>query len=187
MSEDFLIVTLSNYDGNSNHISTDYYYINKHNTSKVLLFSSEKYSYGLRVISSENEFILSSSEDADQSIVCRITEQGAVTEEIDGLNIDSDKMNEGGKSFNMQGFISDIKIDGAKVIISIKDVKMKEEDALAFGKTLNKDDLIDILIIDSNKSGPAIKAGDKVMVSCRYTKDNEILYTIGADIRSYEY
>jgi porphobilinogen deaminase len=87
----------------------------------------------------------------------------------------------------MQGFISDIKIDGAKVIISIKDVKMKEEDSLAFGKTLNKDDLIDIFIIDSNKSGPAIKAGDKVMVSCRYTKDNEILYTIGADIRSYEY
>ena len=63
---------------------------------------------------------------------------------------------------------------------------MKEEDALAYGKTLNKDDLLDILIIDSNSSGPFISVGDKIMVLCLYTKDKDILYTFGADIRSYE-
>ena len=52
---------------------------------------------------------------------------------------------------------------------------------------INKDDLLDIIIIDSNNSGPFISVGDKIMVSYRYTIDKEFLYTIGADIRSYEY
>ena len=101
--------------------------------------------------------------------------------------MDANKIDDTGMSFNIQGNIQKINIQENKVFISIKDVKMKEEDALGFGKKLNKDDLLDILIIDSNSSGPFISVGDKIMVSCRYTNDKEFLYTFGADIRSYEY
>ncbi|MGB4439838.1 MAG: hypothetical protein WBJ13_11600 [Sedimentibacter sp.] len=190
-SKDFIILSSANYDENFNYISTDFYYINKNQPEKIFLFNSLGYNYELKAAADENEFIVStdgfnmikSETDEGHSIICRITENGAVTEKIEGLNIDSDKIDDNGRNFNMQGYIANIEIKETKVIMSIKDVKMKEEDALAFGKILNKDELIDILIVDNNRSGPVINVGDKIMVSCRYTKDNEFLYTFGADIR----
>ncbi|MDD4439884.1 MAG: hypothetical protein PHS04_17890 [Tissierellia bacterium] len=119
-------------------------------------------------------------------IIFKIIEGGVEANKTEGLSIDSSKTDDNGISFNLQGNVENIKIQENKVFISIKDVKMKEEDALAYGKTLNKDDLLDILIIDSNSSGPFISVGDKIMVLCLYTKDKDILYTFGADIRSYE-
>lgn len=82
----------------------------------------------------------------------------------------------------MQGYISNIKINENKVIMSLEDVKMKEQDAKAFGRTLSENDLVEILIIDYNSSGPFIEVGDKVAVSCGYTKDKKVLYSFGADI-----
>ncbi|WP_312833241.1 hypothetical protein [Sedimentibacter saalensis] len=117
-------------------------------------------------------------------MICKIAESGVVTEKAEGLSINSNNIEDNGLSFNIQGNVAGIEIEENTVKLSLRDVKMKEEDALAFGKTLNKDDLIEILIIDNNRSGPFINIGDMIMVSCRYTIDGQLLYTIGADITS---
>ena len=196
VDKDFVIVSSANYDDeNFNYLSTDLYYINKNKPEKIFLFNSLGYNYELKLTAAENEFILSTNgfnsytdeQNEGHSIICMITEDGVITEYIDGLSIDFDKIDDTGKNFNIQGNIENIKIQENKVFISINNIKMKDEDVLTFGMTLNKDDLLEILIIDSNISGPFVSVGDKIMVSCRYTKDKEILYTLGTDIRSYEY
>jgi len=195
VNKDFVIVSSSNYNDKFNYLSADLYYVNKNKPGKIFLFNSLGYDYELRLTATENEFILSTNgynrytgeQNEEHSIICKITEDGVITEKTEGISISLDKIDDNGQGFNMQGYITDIKINGNKVIMSIKDVKMKEQDTIAFGKALNKDDLINILIIDNNSSGPVINVGDKIAVSCRYTIDKEILYTIGADIRSYEY
>ncbi|MPM53850.1 hypothetical protein SDC9_100620 [bioreactor metagenome] len=195
VDKDFIIVSSANYDENFNYLSTDSYYINKNKPEKIFLFNSLGYNYELKLTVSENEFILSTNgfnsykgeQNEGHNIICKITEDGVVTEKTEGLSIDSNKIDETRMSFNIQGNVENIKIQEDRVFISIKDIKMKDEDALAFGNTLNEDDLLDILIIDSNSSGPFISVGDEIMASCRYTNDEEILYTFGADIRSYEY
>lgn len=195
VDKDFIIVSVANYDESFNYLSTDLYYINKNKPEKIFLFNSLGYNYELKLAASENEFVLSTNgfnsykgeQNEAHSIICKITEDGVTTEKTEDLSIDSNKIDDTGKSFNIQGNIDKINIQENKVFISIKDVKMKEEDALAFGEKLNKDDLLDILIIDSNSNGPFISVGDKIMVSCSYTNDKEFLYTFGVDIRSYEY
>lgn len=193
VDKDFIIVSSDNlYD--DNYLSTDFYYVNKDKPEKIFLFNSLNDNYKLKVTAAKNEFILSTNgyhnhtgeQNEENSIICKVTDYGVITTKIKGLSIDSCKIDDTGKSFNIQGNIENIIIQENKVFMSIKDIKMKDEDALAFGKTLKKDDLLEILIIDNNSSGPFISVGDKIMVSCRYTKDNEILYTYGADIRSYE-
>lgn len=195
IDKDFVIVSSANYDENFNFLSKDLYYINVNKPKKIFLFNSLGYNYELKIKASENEFILSTNgynpykdeQNQGNSIICKVLENEVVTEKIEGLSIDSNRIDETGISFNIQGNVEKIKIQENKVFISIKDIKMKKEDAASFGKTLSKDDLLDILVIDSNNSGPFISVGDKIMVSCRYTIDKEFLYTIGADIRSYEH
>lgn len=88
-NKDFVIVSVINYDDKFNTISVDYYYINKISPEKIFLFNTDKYDYYLSAAANENEFILSTkgfniisgeTEDNEHSIICRITEQGAVTE-----------------------------------------------------------------------------------------------------------
>ncbi len=189
-AKDFIIVSSANYEDNDIHLSTDYYYISKKNPKKLFLFSSGSYNYDLKVVANENEFILSTSgynyitgeQDKKHIIVCKIDENGVVTERIDDLGLESFQMDNDESSFNMQGYITDIKISDNNVIITLKDIKMKKEDELAFGKALSENDSLDILSIDKNINGPLISVGDKVMISCRYTKDKEFLYLLGDDI-----
>lgn len=191
-SKNFIIVSSANYEENSNQnqISTDYYYINKNKPEKLFKFSSDSYIFNLKLAANENEFILQTDgynyitgdSDQENAMIFKITENGVETNKVEGLSIDLNNIDDNGKKFNMQGYIADIKINENKVIMSLKDVKMREQDAIAFGKTLNANDLVDILIIDYNNSGPFIEVGDKIAVSCGYTKDNKILYSFGADI-----
>lgn len=192
ISKDFLIVSSANYDEKLNYVSTDYFYVNKNKPEKIFLFNSDGYRYDLKLAANENEFILSTEgynyitgeQVEGHSMICKIAESGVVTEKAEGLSINSNNIEDNGLSFNIQGNVAGIEIEENTVKLSLRDVKMKEEDALAFGKTLNKDDLIEILIIDNNRSGPFINIGDMIMVSCRYTIDGQLLYTIGADITS---
>lgn len=188
--EGFIIVTSSDYDENQNYISTDYYYVNNNNPEKLFLFSSGSYNYHLKIVINENEFVMSTDgynyitgeDDNSHIIIFKITESGVETKVVEDLGIESDKIDNDGISYNMQGSISDIKISENNVIITLTDIKMKKEDELAFGKSLNAGDTIDILIADNNKSGPYISIGDKIMINCKYTIDKEFLYSFGAEI-----
>ena len=188
--EGFIIVTSSDYDENQNYISTDYYYVNNNNPEKLFLFSSGGYNYNLKIVINENEFVMSTdgynyiTEENDSShiIIFKIAEDGVKTKVVEDLGIESDKIDDDGSSYNMQGNISDIKISENSVIITLTGIKMKKEDELAFGKSLNASDSIDILIADNNKSGPLICIGDKIMINCKYTIDKEFLYSFGAEI-----
>lgn len=188
--EGFIIVASAEYDENQNHISTDYYYVSNNNPEKLFLFSSGSYKYHLKVVVNENEFVMSTDgynyitgeNDNSHIIIFKITESGVETKVVEDLGIESDKIDNDGISYNMQGNIYDIKISENTVIITLTDIKMKQEDALAFGKTLNAGDTIDILIADNNKSGPYISIGDKIMINCKYTIDKEFLYSFGAEI-----
>ncbi len=191
-AKDFIIVSSAIYDENQNYISTDYYYINKNNPEKLFLFSSGSYNYSLKIAANENEFIMSTNgynymtgeNEKGHVIIFKITESGVLAKKTEGLSINLNKVDDNGLSYNMQGYISDIKINDNNVIITLTDIKMKKEDELAFENSQGE---VRILIADYNNNGPYISVGDKIMVSCRYTNDKEFLYTFGADIRSYEY
>ena len=185
-AKDFIIVSSANYDENQNHISTDYYYINKNNPDKVFLFSSGNNNYVLKVAANENEFIMSTDgynyttgeNDGGHVIIFKITESGVESKRLEGLSIDSNKIDNNAIGYNMQGFISDIKINGSNVVITLADIKMKKEDELAFGNSPSE---VDILIADYNNNGPYISIGDRIMINCKYTVD-KILYSSGDDI-----
>ena len=192
--DDYIIVSIDKIDEESNIKSSDYFYISKNSHNKEFLFTTDEFNYHINVIVNENELILSTkmalrneATDRSHSFICKITEQGAIIEKVDDLNIDRDKLDDSGSGFNVQGYIEEINLKDNILFISLKDIKMKEEDALAFGKSINKDDSIDIQIIDNNRSGPVINAGDMIMLFCRYTNDKEIIYTYGADINSKMY
>lgn len=181
-AKDFIIVSSANYDENQSHISTDYYYINKNNPEKLFLFNSGSYNYNLKVSANENEFIMSTDgrnymtgeNEKEHVIIIKITEGGVETKKVEDLSIDSSKIDENGISYNMQGYISDIKIN-ENVIITLTDIKMKKEDEIAFGSLPSE---VSILIADYNKTGAPISVGDKVIINCQYTQD-KVLYTIG--------
>lgn len=78
--EDFIIVGLSNYEEGLNYTSTDYYYVNKDNPSKIFLFNSEDYTYKVKEVINENEFILFTDE--NESIRCTIQGQGSIVEKV---------------------------------------------------------------------------------------------------------
>lgn len=91
---DFAIVAVTKYGDNYEHISTDYYYINKNKPEKIFLFSSDRYDYTVSELKNEYEFTLISSglnmttgitEEA-HSIICKITGQGAIIEKIDKVS-----------------------------------------------------------------------------------------------------
>lgn len=175
INKDYAVVSLDTLDENMITKSQEYYYINKKNPKKIFLFTTDKYYYCVKVTANENEFILATDGlnwtgmyDEPHSIICIITEQGAVTVKIEDLSIGKDEINEDGKSLNIVGCIEDIKIINNQVEILIKSV--------------NKDELVSVIIIDNNRTGVPIKIGDKVLVSCCYTKNKEFLYAFGADI-----
>lgn len=175
INKDYAVVSVDTLDENMITKSKDYYYINRSNPKKIYLFTTDKYYYYLKVTANENEFILATDGlnntgkyDEPHSIICKITEQGAVIEKIEDLSIGKDEINEDGKILNIAGCIEDIKIINSQVEIMIK--------------SDNKDELVSVIIIDTNRTGVPIKIGDKVIVLCRYTKNKEFLYTFGADI-----
>lgn len=85
--KDFIIMSSANYNENQNNISTDYYYINKDNPEKILLFSSVGYNYEFKKAANENEFILSTDgynyvtgkNNKGHIIKFNITENGVIT------------------------------------------------------------------------------------------------------------
>lgn len=182
-SKDFVIVSSAVYDENQNHVMTDYYYINKENPEKIFVFSSGSYGYRLSLAVNENEFILSTDgrnymtgdNDGAHDIICKISEKVAEAAQIEGLALDEERMDEDGKKFIMWGNISDIKINESKVMLTLKDIKMTDEDADSFESA-------DILIVDYNRNGPFIKVGDRVLIACRYTKDGDLLYSFSDEI-----
>lgn len=91
-TDDFAIVASTKYGDNYEHISTDYYYINRKKPEKIYLFSSDRYDYKVSVMKNEYEFTLitgglnmstGNTEEA-HSIICKITEQGVYAEKIIG-------------------------------------------------------------------------------------------------------
>jgi len=185
-AKDFIIVSSANYDENQNYISTDYYYINKNNPEKLFLFNFDSYNYYLKIVANENEFIMSTNgynyttgeNEKGHVIIFKITESGVEAKKIESLSIDSSKIDDNGISYNIQGYISEIKINENNVIITLTDIKMKKEDELAFG---NSPSVVNILIADYNKNGPYISVGDKIMINCKQTID-KVLYSFGDDI-----
>lgn len=185
-AKDFIIISSANYDDNQNHISTDYYYVNKNNPKKLFLFSSDSYNYDLKIAANENEFVMSTNgynymtgeDEKGHVIIFKIAESGVGAKTIEGLSIDSSKIDDNGISYNIQGYISEIKINENNVIITLTDIKMKKEDELAFGNSPSE---VNILIVDSNKNGPYISVGDKIMINCKHTID-KVLYSFGDDI-----
>lgn len=184
--KDFVIVFISNYDKNQNNFSTDYYYINKSNPEKIFLFSSEGFNYDLKIVANENEFIMANNgfnyatgknENANV-LMFKITENSVEFKKAEGLSIDANKIDDNAIAYNMQGFISDIKIENNNVIITLTDIKMKKEDELAFGNSPSE---VNILIADYNKNGPYLSVGDKIMINCKHTID-KVLYSFGDDI-----
>ena len=160
-AKDFIIVSSANYDENQNHISTDYYYINKNNPEKIFLFNSGSYNYDLKTVANENEFVMSTNgynyttgeNENGHVIIFKITESGVEAKKIEGLSIDSNKIDGNGLSYNMQGYISDIKINENNVSITLSDIKMKKEDISAFGNSPSE---VSILIADyNNKETPS--------------------------------
>lgn len=98
ISKDFIIVSSANYDESSkeNQVTSDYYYINKNNPEKLLLFSSGSYNYNLKLAANENEFILQTDgfnyitgeKNYEHSMICKITEKGIEANKFEGLSID---------------------------------------------------------------------------------------------------
>lgn len=140
VDKNFVIISSANYDENFNYISTDFYYINRNKPEKIFLLNSIGLSYELKLTASENEFIFSTNgynphtgeQNREHSVICKVTKDGVVTEKTEGLSIDSNEIDETAMSFNIQGNVESIKINENKVFISIKNIKMKKEDALAF-------------------------------------------------------
>ncbi len=182
-AEDFIIVSSADYDENQNHISTDYYYINKKSPDKLFLFSSGSYNYDLKIAANENEFIMSTKgynystgkNEGEHAIIFKITEDTVESKRLEGLSIEIDN---NVIAYNMQGYISDIKIKENNLIITLSRIKMKKEDELAFGNLPSE---ADILIADYNMGGPPISVGDRIMINCKYTVD-KVLYSFGYDI-----
>ena len=150
------------------------------------MFNSGSYSYHLNIVANENEFIMSSDgynfttgeNEKGHVIIFKITESGVLNTKTEVLSIDANKIDDNAIGYNMQGLISDIKIENNNVIVTLADIKMKKEDELAFGSSPSE---VNILIVDYNKSGPDISVGDKIMINCKYTID-KVLYSFGDDI-----
>jgi len=191
----YVIVSLDKIDESSVITHSDYYYINKSSESKVHLFSTDKYDYGINTVINENELMLFSKrglindlQDSSHRMICRINDGTAVTEMADGFPIDLDRRDDNGRNYRMQGVVDELKLIGNGLYIKLKDIKMKEEDALALGLNIKTKNSADILLID-NYSGlnlPIIEAGDTVALLCSITADREILYTYGHEIKIIE-
>lgn len=86
--DDFVIVAVTKNKENYEHISTDYYYINKKSPAKIHLLTSDRYDYTVKSKENENEFILSTdgfnmatgNTEVSHDLICRITENGATVD-----------------------------------------------------------------------------------------------------------
>ncbi|HBV68889.1 MAG TPA: hypothetical protein DEF04_12470 [Clostridiales bacterium] len=188
----YVIVSLDKIDESSVITYSDYYYINKSSVSKVYLFSTDKYDYGINTVINENELMLFSKrglindlQDSSHRMICRINDGTSVTEMADGFPIDLDRRDDNGRNYRMQGVVDELKLIGNGLYIKLKDIKMKKEDALALGLEIKTKSYADILLID-NYSGlnlPIIEAGETVALLCSITADREILYTYGHEMK----
>lgn len=191
----YVIVSLDKIDESSVITQSDYYYINKSSGSRVHLFSTDKYDYGINTVINENELMLFSKrglindvQDSNHRVICRIYDGTSAAEMSDGFPIDSDRRDDNGRNYRMQGIVDELKLMGSGLYIRLKDTKMKEEDALALGLDIKMKNTADILLMD-NYSGlnlPVIEAGDAVALLCSITADREILYTYGHEIKIME-
>lgn len=186
---DFVIVSVDKIDENFTIKSNDYYYINKNNLNKIFLFSSDEYDYKMGVVINENQFVLLSKRPLKNDIlelhhgfICNITELGAVIEKTEDLNIGHDMMDVSGKNFIIQGNITDIKVRDKAVILTLKDIIMREKDLFNYG-ALIQDGLIEIQIYDNNRGESDFSVGDNITVTCRKTVDNKIIYATGSEIK----
>lgn len=186
---DFVIVSVDKTDGNSVINFSDYYYINKNSLNKILLFSSDEYDYKMGVVVNENQFVLLSKGLIKNSIlethhgfICNITELGASVEKVEDSNISHNMMDMSERNFIIQGYVADIKVRDKAVILTLKDIKMRENDLLTYGD-ISQDGLIEIQLYDNNRGGPDISIGDNITVTCRYATDNKIIYATGSEIK----
>ncbi len=186
---DFVIVSVDKIDENSVVKFSEYYYINKNSLNKIFLFFSGEYDYQIGVVVNESQFVLLSKRPIKNDIleihhgfICNISESGAIIEKTEDLNINQDMMDTSGNNFIIQGFIDDIKIRDKAVVLTLKNIKMREKDLMIYGD-ISKDGLVEIQLYDNNKGGPDISIGDNITVTCRYTIDNKIIYATGTEIK----
>ncbi|MGD9567228.1 MAG: hypothetical protein AB7V48_02720 [Sedimentibacter sp.] len=189
---DFVVVSVDKTDESLVIKSSDYYYVNKNSLNKVYLFSSDEYDYQRGLVLNENQFILLSKRpirndilEVHHGFICNITESDAIVEKTDDLNIDRNIMDTSGMNFIIQGCITEIKIEDKAVILTLKDIKMREKDLLTYGD-ISEDGFVEIQLYNYNRGGPDIRIGDNITATCRYTIDNKIIYAAGAEIKIIE-
>ena len=170
-------------------ISSEYYYINKNDLKNIFLFSTDEYDYQMGVVTDKNQFIISSKGlikmyanklDVPHSLVCSVSDLGAIVEKVEGSNISDNMRDSNYSSFVVRGIIDGIRLNNTAVVIDLKDIKMRERDIAVYGD-IGREGSVEILLLDNDTDGHEINVGDSVSLLCHYTNDNKILYASTLD------
>lgn len=187
--DDFVIVSVDKTDENNVIISSEYYYINKNDLKNIFLFSTDEYDYQMGVVTDKNQFIISSKGlikmyanklDVPHSLVCSVSDLGAIVEKVEGSNISNNMRDSNYSSFVVRGIIDGIRLNDTAVVIDLKDIKMRERDIVVYGD-MGREGSVEIMLLDNDTDGHEINVGDSVSLLCHYTNDNKILYASTLD------
>ena len=187
--DDFVIVSVDKTDENNVITFSEYYYINKNDLKNIFLFSTDEYDYQMGVVTDKNQFLITSKRlietnankpDIPHSLVCSVSDSGAIVEKVEGSNISNNMRDSNYSSFVVRGIIDGIRLNDTAVVIDLKDIKMRERDIAVYGD-MGRDGSVEILLLDNDTDGHEINVGDSVSLLCHYTNDNKILYASTLD------
>ncbi|WP_312699568.1 membrane lipoprotein lipid attachment site-containing protein [Sedimentibacter sp.] len=187
--DDFVIVSVDKTDENNVITFSEYYYINKNDLKNIFLFSTDEYDYQMGVVTDKNQFLITSKRlietnanepDIPHSLICSVSDSGAIVEKVEGSNISNNMRDSNYSSFVVRGIIDGIRLNDTAVVIDLKDIKMRERDIAIYGD-MGRDGSVEILLLDNDTDGHEINVGDSVSLLCHYTNDNKILYASTLD------
>ena len=181
--DDFVVVAVTKHKENYEHISTDYYYINKKSPVKIHLLTSDRYDYTVKSKENENEFILSTdgfnmttrNSEVSHDLICKITENGATVDV---------KVAEADEEYKNLFILNDGKvvrsIDNRNDFIIVSVDKIDENSAIKYSDYyyINKNSLNKIFLFSSDEydynMGVVVNVNQFVLLSKRPIK-NDIL------------